>query len=489
MKKRKFSMSLLSLFLFFLSINIFSLKIYSQSLNWIKECREGEYAEGIRVEINKKQNVYFIGEIRDSSDVWGIYLIKYHEDNEIWNHKIDYKPYSSYSLLYDILIDDYDNIYFLYEHTLIKYNSVGDSLWEIKIQPDPINNPYLTSAYKIYIYNNIIYCIGAYWKSELNRGIWLVKIDTSGKKISEKIFDHGDWSEINEGDITVDSEGNIYVVGYIGWTVANIFLAKFDNNFNLIWEKEIGGEDHDEGHNIKIDSNNNIVVSGFVDKPWVGYCSKAWFGKFNPNGDTVFVKSTSYPCDNIMGSAFYSDLEIDNDNNIYLSGYGNGQYFINKYNEIGDSIWEFKTMDNSIISNPYGIWLNNDICIDSLNNIYFSGEYGYIRNIMFYGKISENMTAIRNNIRLIKPHFFLYQNYPNPFNPKTVINYSIPKYSHITLKVYDILGHDIITLVNEEKEKGNFEVEFNADNLSSGIYFYQMKTENYTQTKKMLLLR
>ena len=85
--------------------------------------------------------------------------------------------------------------------------------------------------------------------------------------------------------------------------------------------------------------------------------------------------------------------------------------------------------------------------------------------------------------------FNLSQNYPNPFNPSTTIKYSIPNAGNISLKVYDVLGKEIATLVNEEKSSGNYEVEFNASNLTSGIYFYQLKAGNFIETKKMILLR
>ena len=88
----------------------------------------------------------------------------------------------------------------------------------------------------------------------------------------------------------------------------------------------------------------------------------------------------------------------------------------------------------------------------------------------------------------------LYQNYPNPFNPTTKIKYSIPSVGtslmkFVQLKVYDILGREVTTLVNKQQQPGNYEVEFNASNLSSGVYFYQLSTENIHLTKKLLLLK
>lgn len=90
----------------------------------------------------------------------------------------------------------------------------------------------------------------------------------------------------------------------------------------------------------------------------------------------------------------------------------------------------------------------------------------------------------------LKPgQYFLFQNYPEPFNPSTKIKFQIPEISFVTLKIYDVLGNEISILVNGEKSKGTYEVEFNASDLASGIYFYQLRGGNYIQTKKMILLR
>ena len=89
----------------------------------------------------------------------------------------------------------------------------------------------------------------------------------------------------------------------------------------------------------------------------------------------------------------------------------------------------------------------------------------------------------------IPENYFLKQNYPNPFNPSTKISYSIPEVSFVTLKVYDVLGNEIATLVNGEKPAGNYEVEFKAENNTSGIYFYSLTSGAFTETKKMILLR
>ena len=89
----------------------------------------------------------------------------------------------------------------------------------------------------------------------------------------------------------------------------------------------------------------------------------------------------------------------------------------------------------------------------------------------------------------IPTKFLLSQNYPNPFNPSTSIQYAVSSRQFVTLKVYDILGNEIETLVNEEKSTGTYEITGYAENLPSGVYFYKMTGGNYSETKKMLLLK
>lgn len=89
----------------------------------------------------------------------------------------------------------------------------------------------------------------------------------------------------------------------------------------------------------------------------------------------------------------------------------------------------------------------------------------------------------------IPSNFCLLQNYPNPFNPVTNIQYSVPNLEFIQIKIFDILGKEIITLINEEKYAGTYNVEFNATNLSSGVYFYIMKAGSFLKTNKLLLIK
>jgi hypothetical protein len=99
------------------------------------------------------------------------------------------------------------------------------------------------------------------------------------------------------------------------------------------------------------------------------------------------------------------------------------------------------------------------------------------------------ITSVKQIGKLIPTEYSLSQNYPNPFNPSTIINYQLPVNNLVTLKVFDVIGREVATLVNERQEAGSYQATFTAKGLSSGIYFYQLKTGSYSLTKHMVLLK
>jgi len=114
-----------------------------------------------------------------------------------------------------------------------------------------------------------------------------------------------------------------------------------------------------------------------------------------------------------------------------------------------------------------------------------NGNNVYIDSVCFY----YNYIGIIDNQAGIPKTHSLYQNYPNPFNPSTEIKFDLPKAGIVKLVVYDVLGREVETLLNEYKQAGEFSVQFDAENLASGVYFYRIEANDYTATKKMLLLK
>ena len=118
-----------------------------------------------------------------------------------------------------------------------------------------------------------------------------------------------------------------------------------------------------------------------------------------------------------------------------------------------------------------------------------------LKGALIDGVVYGDTVVVSVEENIIKPDVYsLSQNHPNPFNPTTKIKFTIPAVEtghapSVQLKIYDVLGNEIATLVNEEKPAGSYEVEFNGMNLPSGIYFYQLRSDSYVETKKMVLLR
>ena len=160
------------------------------------------------------------------------------------------------------------------------------------------------------------------------------------------------------------------------------------------------------------------------------------------------------------------------------------------YSYLDDSVQDYIQQDNTPGDKTFWYWIEN-VDMDGVSNM--NGP----AMLTIPEEEEEQDTPTHEK-------FGLFQNYPNPFNPSTKIKYSIPKVGtrdrvSVQLKVFDILGRNIITLVNEEKPAGEYEVEFNTASLpgdisarggyASGVYFYQLKVNDFIETKKMVLLR
>ena len=162
---------------------------------------------------------------------------------------------------------------------------------------------------------------------------------------------------------------------------------------------------------------------------------------------------------------------------------GNG-IFVLKTDSMGIELWTYK----------------NTTGIDGqVNSIRQSKDGGYIAAGSYYTintdnnfwliKLKRDPTNIHEENYNLIGYYNLYQNYPNPFNPVTTIKYQVPKSGLITLKIYDILGQEVTTLVNENKVIGFFEVNFDASRLPSGVYIYQLRVNDFIASKKMILLK
>ncbi|HPN38828.1 MAG TPA: carboxypeptidase regulatory-like domain-containing protein, partial [Melioribacteraceae bacterium] len=189
--------------------------------------------------------------------------------------------------------------------------------------------------------------------------------------------------------------------------------------------------------------NGNGMITGTIMEDNNNPITGAVVVAFNENGEVV-----SSSVSDVNGNYRLNNLRESNYN-----------LFVNKYDYNQTEIYNVPVFDN----NFYSAIANVSLTPETITAV----------------KIENNMPS----------NFSLSQNYPNPFNPETTINFTLPTQQQVSLKVYDVLGNEIATLVNEIKQAGSYEIKFNASKYSSGIYFYSLKSGNFSKTLKMTLIK
>jgi photosystem II stability/assembly factor-like uncharacterized protein len=187
-------------------------------------------------------------------------------------------------------------------------------------------------------------------------------------------------------------------------------------------------------------------------------------------GDNWISLNDGLPVD----TAGYNIIHLLTFNGLLYTGTKNGVYFSAN---LGES-WVQR--NNGLSGDALSI---NSITVHGSDLVAASKEGLWERKLT-------DINSVENNITINYPaEYRLSQNYPNPFNPSTLINFTIPQRSFVSIKVYDALGREVNTLFSEEKPAGVYEVNFNGSGFSSGVYFYQLRAGNYILTKKMLLIK
>ena len=187
----------------------------------------------------------------------------------------------------------------------------------------------------------------------------------------------------------------------------------------------------------------------------------------------------------------------NNSNPRYLTVVNDLLYFSAYTVEYGDELWrtDGTTGGTIMVADMYTTagWGSHPYELTNVNGtLYFAARsYNFDPDYIDTGyelwKLTYEPTGIK--IKSSALNFKLHQNYPNPFNSSSIITFSIPRKEMVTLKIYDILGREVKILLNEEKAAGNYKVEFDASELSSGTYFYRLISGNYTDTKKFIVLK
>ncbi|MEJ2196877.1 MAG: T9SS type A sorting domain-containing protein [Ignavibacteriaceae bacterium] len=265
---------------------------------------------------------------------------------------------------------------------------------------------------------------------------------------------------------------------------------------------------HGYGFNNAFNTNFNNVFSNWSNPP-----AKTWDGK-----QTDFYMEIKSQCGSIVTACFviknsiygkpskpllsWDPNKLESDNNegginlVWGADYWDGDPIEPDVNwselqqKVGSGSWR------TIYSGPNRYWSDGNVDY-GLNESEISCFRVRVRDTQNKWSIWSELLDIKNvisnlvgnNTNDIPSDFILNQNYPNPFNPLTTIRYSVPQTATVTIKVFDILGNEIETLVNEEKPVGNYEVEFNAISLPSGVYFNRLQAGSFVEIRKMVLMK
>jgi Secretion system C-terminal sorting domain/PQQ-like domain len=270
----------------------------------------------------------------------------------------------------------------------------------------------------------------------------------------------------------VDNEGNIYFIPDVSG-VTEVHCVKPDGTSKWIYitTEYLGA---DQSYGITMNANGNIYYSHKLLNP-----TRAGITSLDYNGNYRWTYDTNLPSESIK-----APLICDNEGTIYFgSTWGNYYYAIS--NE-GELLWKLP-LDGYQVDNSGAIGSDGTLYIGTHLSSTSTGQEKTLIAVRDSGATSVDGEVFLNN-------YILHQNYPNPFNPSTTIKYQLSSSGIVTLKVYDILGREVTTLVNEFKSAGSYKINFNASNLSSGVYIYRVTATNngrilFQDSKQMILLR
>jgi hypothetical protein len=433
---------------------------------------------------------------------------------------------------------------------LLKYSSYGELIW-VKQYTDSTASLEDAGLAIVLDLNQFVYITGYYTNPADNHEYLIIqKYDSSGTLMWTNSIVNGN-GQGHGNAITIDHESNIYVTGYCN-TVdsSNIIIVKYNSSGDRQWETSYNGQGNgeDKAFGIVVDDLDNVYVTGYetntsmnTDCVTLKYNSSGilQFNSFYNGSGNVTDKAFGIVvdadgCPIITGSTFngsnldfvtikYSTTGVQQWVSIYdyklapgndeakTIGYLNidsltkyvivaGESYGN-YNDYDYQTYIYNASDGSSVdSTRYTFSTNsNDVPTDLIvtpdNNVYITGYSELIiqsfipqsqvttMKLNFSNKPKNNF---KNNI---PSSYKLYQNYPNPFNPSTTIKFDITKGKDIKLTIYDLLGRTVEVLVNKYYVAGSYSINYTNSSLASGIYFYELKTDEYRDVKKMTLIK
>lgn len=436
-----------------------------------------------------------------------------------------------------VAVDNHGNVYVTgrsmgigtdFDYATIKYDQLGVQQWAARYNA-PANLPDEVTALAVDAAGNV-YVTGRSTSFESNSDLVTIKYNSFGVEQWVSRYKNQDRFSGGAKAIAIDDSGNVYVTGRSG--LSDYLTIKYDSAGIEQWvarSKNLGGaiairldragnvyvtgsgynvistvkydargveqwlrryvgpaDDWKEASDFAIDDSANVYITGWSE---TSHSTADYVTiKYNTSGVEQWVaryNRTGYS----YGRAF--SLAVDRFGNVYVTGSEEG-YLTLKYDRAGVLKW---------LINYRGSWNSYNqpaaLAVDAAGNVYLTGTSGF-EDVNFYEKWS-NFTTIKytqttpvsvDEKKASKPQkYHLSQNYPNPCNPSTTIRYALPKSEYVTLKIYNLIGKEIATLVRGKKAAGEYQVQWNAGDLPGGLYLYRLQVGEYVATRKLVLMK
>jgi len=510
-------------------------------LEWVREYTGAIEQEDARaIAVDDSGNVIVGITSFDTTSDYGFTIIKYNSSRDIlWNTKYEGDNPESGDRLSDITIDKGGNVYvtgssqfiqsepFLYYRyfVTIKYNAQGEMNWLVTYKNESSetwgpNHLTVDSSGNVYVQGN--YGTGILLKYDssgtllwernfdnervtgyydkcmvmdtkaniyiADKDFSVLKYDSAGNKIWSVGDDSLANGDIYQADIFVDDLYNIYLTGLQKYSDYSVYITvKYDSGGNLKWIRKLGGElfYNYKAFCISVDNYKNVYVSGYVFTEYV-HDDQFVTVKYDSNGSEIWVEKFDGPS-NTWGNIW--NMDIDNLNNIYIIGK------VTNYTTNNDdlTILKYDANGNLVFSDYYSEPDRDEeaaqISIDNNNNVFVLGKSRASGKKVLLLKYSHKSAAINQDNNILPIKYRLHQNYPNPFNSSTTISFTLPKTLSVNLSTYDLLGREVKVLINRQMPAGKNDIIFDANDLSSGVYFYRLEANNIYLSRKFLLIK
>ena len=294
------------------------------------------------------------------------------------------------------------------------------------------------------------------------------------------------WLEVNTGltDISVKSLVANGMNLFAGTSNGSVFLSTDEGR---TWNDK------------KIGLTNNSVNSIFVNDSILLASTSGGIYLSTNNGNSWSGENDGLITMDVRAINFYgTNLLAGTSTGLFISSTTEYNWQPNGFS--GSLIFAIETCDSILaIGTNGGVYLtmgdyknwkscglDNVFAVKIIGNYLYAGTYDYG---VCFRPISDLFVGVKDISKQYPAGFVLKQNYPNPFNPSTKISFEIPYSGNVTIKIFDLLGREIKVLLDEYKQRGTYTIDFDASEISSGVYFYRLKSNNFSSTKKMILLR